>query len=51
MSVPVGWSRDGLPIGLQIVGPWHAEDRVIRAAALLEKVRPWGERRPLVAAS
>ena len=38
----VGWSRDGLPIGLQIVGPWHAEDRVISAAALLEKIRPWG---------
>ena len=49
MSLPVGWSREELPIGLQIVGPWHAEDRVISAAALLEKIRPWAERRPVAA--
>ena len=27
MSVPVGWNPEELPIGLQIVGPWHGEDR------------------------
>jgi aspartyl-tRNA(Asn)/glutamyl-tRNA(Gln) amidotransferase subunit A len=50
ISVPVGWSGEALPIGLQIIGPWHGEDRVIAAAALLEKVRPWADRRPLVQA-
>jgi len=40
MSVPVGWSREELPIGLQIVGSWHGEDRIISVAALLEKLRP-----------
>jgi aspartyl-tRNA(Asn)/glutamyl-tRNA(Gln) amidotransferase subunit A len=50
LSVPVGWSREELPIGLQIVGPWHGEDRMISVAALLEKLRPWADRRPIVAA-
>ena len=49
MLISVGWRREDLPIGLQIVGPWHAEDRVISVAALLEKVRPWVERRPIAA--
>jgi aspartyl-tRNA(Asn)/glutamyl-tRNA(Gln) amidotransferase subunit A len=48
MSVPVGFSREDLPIGLQLVGPWHAEDELIRVAALIEKQRPWAERRPKV---
>jgi hypothetical protein len=39
MSVPVGWSREESPIGLQIVGPWHGEDRMISVAALLEELR------------
>jgi aspartyl-tRNA(Asn)/glutamyl-tRNA(Gln) amidotransferase subunit A len=51
MSVPVGWSQEELPIGLQIVGPWHGEDRIISVAALLEKLRPWADRRPVVAAN
>ena len=46
ISVPVGFSREGLPIGLQIVGPWHAEHEMIRVAALIEKIRPWVQRRP-----
>jgi aspartyl-tRNA(Asn)/glutamyl-tRNA(Gln) amidotransferase subunit A len=49
MSIPVGWSQDELPIGLQIVGPWHGEDRVISVAALLERIQPWASRRPMIA--
>ena len=49
ISVPVGWSKEDLPIGLQVVGPWHADERVIGVAALLEQVRPWAGRRPAVA--
>jgi aspartyl-tRNA(Asn)/glutamyl-tRNA(Gln) amidotransferase subunit A len=48
ISVPAGWSREDLPIGLQIVGPWHADDRVLGVAAVLERVRPWAHRRPPV---
>jgi aspartyl-tRNA(Asn)/glutamyl-tRNA(Gln) amidotransferase subunit A len=45
-TVPCGFDRDGLPIGLQIVAPWLGEDRVLRIAALLEKIRPWGAAPP-----
>jgi aspartyl-tRNA(Asn)/glutamyl-tRNA(Gln) amidotransferase subunit A len=43
-SVPCGLTRAGLPIGLQIVGPLYAEDRVLRAARAFEATQP--ERRP-----
>ena len=43
-SVPCGLTGAGLPIGLQIVGPLYAEDRVLRAARAFETTRP--ERRP-----
>ena len=39
-SLPCGWSGDGLPIGLQIVGPWYADRRVMALAAQLERERP-----------
>ena len=35
-TVPVGLSRDGLPIGLQLVGPQHGDLVVLRTAAALE---------------
>jgi aspartyl-tRNA(Asn)/glutamyl-tRNA(Gln) amidotransferase subunit A len=37
-TVPCGRTSDGLPIGLQIVGPRHAEARVLRAARAYEHV-------------
>ncbi|MFN3231780.1 MAG: amidase [Alphaproteobacteria bacterium] len=40
-SVPCGFTRDGLPIGLQIVGPWHAEARILQAARAYETVHPF----------
>jgi len=43
-TVPCGLTRGGLPIGLQIVGPLYAEDRVLRAARAFEQTQP--ERRP-----
>ncbi len=47
-SVPAGWTADGLPIGLQIVGPrWH-DERVLRASAAFEAIQPWAGRRPPV---
>jgi len=49
ISVPAGWTADGLPIGLQIVGGWRQEDAVLRAAAAFEAARPWAGRRPPLA--
>jgi Asp-tRNA(Asn)/Glu-tRNA(Gln) amidotransferase A subunit family amidase len=45
-SVPCGVTRAGLPIGLQIVGRRFADVTVLRAAAALERLQPWAERRP-----
>ena len=39
-SIPCGLTRDGLPIGLQIVGPMFADALVLRAARAYEKLRP-----------
>jgi len=45
-SVPCGFTRDGLPIGLQIVGRRYADTTVLRASAAFERARPWASRRP-----
>jgi amidase len=47
-SVPLHWSDDGLPIGVQLIGRPFAEAPLIRLAAQLEEARPWAERRPPV---
>jgi amidase len=46
ISVPCGFTRAGLPVGLQIVGRWRDEAGVLRAAAAFETAQPWAERRP-----
>lgn len=40
-SVPAGLTSDGLPVGLQIVGPRHRDDLVLQAARAFESTRPW----------
>ncbi|HSF29567.1 MAG TPA: amidase [Candidatus Tectomicrobia bacterium] len=45
-SIPCGWTREGLPVGLQIVAPRFAEVLVLRAAAAFEAIAPWAHRRP-----
>jgi len=45
-SVPCGFTRDGLPIGLQVVGRRFEDATVLRACAALEKASPWRTRRP-----
>jgi aspartyl-tRNA(Asn)/glutamyl-tRNA(Gln) amidotransferase subunit A len=37
LSLPCGWSSDGLPIGLQIAGRWNADRRVLALAAHVER--------------
>jgi Asp-tRNA(Asn)/Glu-tRNA(Gln) amidotransferase A subunit family amidase len=40
-SVPAGFTEDGLPIGMQIVGRRFADGAVLAASAAFERVRPW----------
>jgi len=46
VSLPVHWTADGVPVGVQLVGgPWD-EATLIRLASELEQALPWSERRP-----
>lgn len=49
VSVPAGFTADGLPIGLQIVGRHHRDFEVLQLAYAFERVSRFGERRPAVA--
>ncbi|MEZ5186569.1 MAG: amidase [Candidatus Nanopelagicales bacterium] len=46
VSVPMHWTPDGLPIGVQLVGHMYAEETLIRLAAQLEQAHPWHDRKP-----
>jgi len=45
-SVPCGFTKDGLPVGLQIAGRRFDDATVLRASAAFERVRPWARHRP-----
>jgi len=47
-TVPAGWTDDGLPVGLQIVGRHLADRLVLRASAAFEAAAPWKHRWPKV---
>jgi aspartyl-tRNA(Asn)/glutamyl-tRNA(Gln) amidotransferase subunit A len=41
ISLPAGFTRTGLPAGLQLVGRRHADTLLLRVAADFERARPW----------
>lgn len=45
-SIPMGLNSEGLPVGLQIVGPRHADARVLQAALAFEQLSGFGGRPP-----
>lgn len=51
MSVPLWWSKDGLPVGTQFTGRFNDEGTLFNLAARLEEARPWSVRRPPVYAA
>jgi amidase len=46
LSLPMAWSADALPIGVQLVAASAREDLLFRVASQLERAQPWSERRP-----
>ena len=48
MSVPLHWTRDGLPVGVQFMGRFGDEATLFRLAGQLEQSRPWRENRPVL---
>ncbi|MEC9343738.1 MAG: amidase [Pseudomonadota bacterium] len=50
ISLPLAWSRTGLPIGVQFVGRYGADAGLLQLAAQIEAARPWFGKRPAIAA-
>ena len=48
ISVPCGFTKTGLPIGLQIAGPHWAESRVLQVAHAYERATEWHKREPAI---
>ncbi|MHA1987815.1 MAG: amidase [Promethearchaeota archaeon] len=45
-SIPCGWSSDGLPIGMQIVGKTFDELTVLQVSKAFEDIAPWQDKKP-----
>jgi aspartyl-tRNA(Asn)/glutamyl-tRNA(Gln) amidotransferase subunit A len=50
-SLPCGISPEGLPIGLQLVGSWFADQAVLNAGLAYQSLTDWHTRRPALPAS
>jgi aspartyl-tRNA(Asn)/glutamyl-tRNA(Gln) amidotransferase subunit A len=48
ISVPCGFTRDGLPVGLQIIGPRKGEEIVLRLALAYEQAHDWHTWHPML---
>jgi len=42
-SVPAGFTKSGLPVGVQIIGPQHHDELVLQASYAYEQMRPWND--------
>jgi amidase len=46
ISLPLHWTPDGLPVGVQLVAGYGREDLLVRVASQLEQAAPWADRYP-----
>lgn len=45
-SIPCGWTNQGLPIGMQIIGRLYDEKTVLQVSKAFEEIAPWQDKRP-----
>jgi aspartyl-tRNA(Asn)/glutamyl-tRNA(Gln) amidotransferase subunit A len=45
-SIPCGWSSEGLPIGMQIVGKKYDDLLVLQVSKIFEEIAPWQDKKP-----
>ena len=50
IALPLHWTAEGLPLGIQLVAKQGAEDLLLRVASQIEAAAPWIDRRPPVCA-
>ena len=48
ISLPLHWTAQGLPVGVQLVAAYGREDVLFRVASQIEQAHPWAHRRPPV---
>jgi len=47
-SIPSGWTKDGLPIGMQIIGRRFDEKTVLQVSKAFEEIQPWQDKKPTI---
>jgi len=45
-TIPSGWTNDGLPIGMEIIGKRYDEKTVLQASKAFEEIQPWQDKKP-----
>lgn len=50
ISLPLAWTSDAIPIGVQLVGRYGDEATVLAVSRQLEQAMPWRDRRPAISA-
>jgi amidase len=48
VSLPLHWTPDDLPVGVQLAAAYGREDVLVKVASQLEQAAPWADRRPRI---